>query len=94
MAKKHKRAAQQADNSEDKSAPSKKRDDVIEVMGEITELLPGGTFRVLLDDSGQEIIAHLGGKLRMFKIRLSLGDRVKVEMTTYDLTKGRITYRY
>lgn len=72
----------------------KQKDDIIEVKGEIAELLPGGTFRVQLTDSDQEIIAHLAGKMRMNKIRLSLGDEVKIEMTPYDLTKGRITYRY
>jgi len=66
--------------------------DVIEMSGVITELLPAGTFRVTLE-SGQIIIAHLSGKMRMNKIRLNLGDKVKLEMTPYDLTKGRITYR-
>lgn len=67
--------------------------DVIELRGKISELLPAGTFRVKLE-SGQEIIAHLSGKMRMNRIRLSLGDEIKVEMTPYDLTKGRITFRY
>lgn len=67
--------------------------DVIELKGEVTELLPAGTFRVRLE-SGQTIIAHLAGKMRLNKIRLSIGDRVKVEMTPYDLTKGRVTLRY
>lgn len=67
--------------------------DVIEIKGTIEELLPAATFRVRLE-SGQEIIAHLSGKMRMFKIRLGIGDKVKVEMTPYDLTKGRITYRF
>jgi len=66
--------------------------DIIEMSGVITELLPAGTFRVTLE-SGQVIIAHLSGKMRMNKIRLNLGDKVKLEMTPYDLTKGRITYR-
>lgn len=67
--------------------------DVIELKGEVEELLPAATFRVKLE-SGQTIIAHLAGKMRMYRIRLSIGDRVKVEMTPYDLTKGRITLRY
>ncbi len=67
--------------------------DVIEINGSITELLPAGTFRVTLE-SGQVIIAHLSGKMRLNKIRLSLGDQVKVAMTPYDLTKGRITFRF
>lgn len=67
--------------------------DIIEVKGTIEELLPATTFRVRLE-SGQVIIAHLSGKIRMNKIRMSIGDSVKVEMTPYDLTKGRITYRF
>ncbi|MEK7131744.1 MAG: translation initiation factor IF-1 [Patescibacteria group bacterium] len=67
--------------------------DIIEVKGVIEELLPATTFRVKLE-SGQMIIAHLSGKIRMNKIRMSIGDSVKVEMTPYDLTKGRITYRF
>ena len=67
--------------------------DIIEVKGTIEELLPATTFKVRLE-SGQMIIAHLSGKIRMNKIRMSIGDSVKVEMTPYDLTKGRITYRF
>jgi len=66
--------------------------DVIEITGKVEELLPAATFRVRLE-SGQIIIAHLSGKMRLNKIRLALGDKVKVEMTPYDLSKGRITYR-
>lgn len=67
--------------------------DIIEVKGVIEELLPATTFKVRLE-SGQTIIAHLSGKIRMNKIRMGIGDSVKVEMTPYDLTKGRITYRF
>ncbi len=67
--------------------------DIIEVKGVIEELLPATTFKVRLE-SGQVIIAHLSGKIRMNKIRMSIGDSVKIEMTPYDLTKGRITYRF
>lgn len=70
-----------------------KQNDLIELNGVIEEMLPAGTFKVALE-SGQKIIAHLSGRLRLNKIRLVMGDRVKVEMTPYDLTKGRITYRY
>ena len=70
-----------------------KNKDVIEVKGKIVELLPATTFRVELE-SGQEIIAHLAGKMRMNRIRLGVGDEVRLEMTPYDLTKGRITYRF
>ena len=67
--------------------------DIIEFRGVIEELLPATTFKVKLE-SGQTIIAHLAGKMRLNKIRLGVGDSVKVEMTPYDLTKGRITYRF
>ncbi|OGH91596.1 MAG: translation initiation factor IF-1 [Candidatus Magasanikbacteria bacterium RIFOXYD2_FULL_39_9] len=67
--------------------------DLIELKGRIEELLPATTFKVKLE-SGQIVLGHLSGKLRMNKIRLSLGDSVRVEMTPYDLTKGRITYRF
>lgn len=61
--------------------------------GEVVELLPAASFKVKLDN-GHEILAHLSGKMRMFKIRILPGDKVKVQMTPYDLTKGRITYRF
>jgi len=66
--------------------------DFIETQGEVLELKPGATFVVRLD-SGHEILCHLSGKMRMFKIKILPGDRVKVAMSPYDLTKGRITYR-
>lgn len=69
------------------------KQDVVEIRGTIDELLPGATFRVKLEN-GHEILAHLSGKMRMNKIRLGVGDEVKVEMTPYDLTKGRITFRF
>jgi translation initiation factor IF-1 len=67
--------------------------DVVEIRGTVEELLPGATFRVKLEND-HEILAHLAGKMRMHRIRLSVGDEVKVEMTPYDLSKGRITFRY
>ena len=67
--------------------------EVIEMTGVVEELLPSTLFRVTLDN-GHEILAHLSGKMRMYKIRLLPGDKVKVEMTPYDLTKGRIVYRF
>lgn len=73
------------------SAPSSK--DFLEVDGEVIELLPAATFKIKLDN-GHEILAHLSGKMRMFNIRILPGDRVKMQMTPYDLTRGRITYRY
>lgn len=65
----------------------------IEMDGKIEESLPAATFRVRLSN-GQVILCHLAGKMRMFRIRLLPGDEVKVEMTPYDLTKGRIVFRY
>lgn len=65
----------------------------IEVAGEVVELLPAATFRVKLDN-GQEILCHLSGRMRMNRIMLLPGDKVRVEMTPYDLSKGRITYRF
>ena len=65
----------------------------IEVDGEVLELLPNATFKIKLSN-GHEILAHLSGKMRMFKIRLLPFDQVKVEMSPYDTSKGRITYRY
>ncbi|HJN85108.1 MAG TPA: translation initiation factor IF-1 [Patescibacteria group bacterium] len=67
--------------------------DVIEVRGTVEELLPGAKFRVVLEN-GQEVTAHLAGKMRMYRIRILPGDDVKVELTPYDLTKGRVTYRF
>ena len=69
-----------------------KSDDKIEVEGEITEALPSTMFRVKVDD-GHDVLATISGKLRKHYIRLLPGDRVKVELTPYDLTRGRITYR-
>jgi len=69
----------------------------IETDGEVTELLPNATFRVFIKDklgNKKEILAHLSGKMRIHRIRILAGDRVKLEMSPYDLTKARITYRY
>lgn len=65
----------------------------IEVDGEVIELLPAANFRVRLEN-GHEILAHLSGKMRMYRIRLLPGDKIRVQMTPYDLTKGRVVYRY
>jgi translation initiation factor IF-1 len=69
------------------------KEETLEFEGMVTELLPNATFRVKLDNS-HEIIAHTAGKMRKNRIRVLAGDRVMVEMTPYDLTKGRITYRF
>ncbi len=66
--------------------------DIIEFEGEVIEALPNALFKIVLD-SGQEIIGHLSGKMRMHYIKLVEGDRVIVEMTPYDLTKGRVKRR-
>ncbi|NQU83440.1 MAG: translation initiation factor IF-1 [Parcubacteria group bacterium] len=67
--------------------------DFIESDGEVFELLPAAVFKIKLVN-GHEILAHLSGKMRMHRIRILPGDKVKVQMTPYDLTKGRIVYRY
>ena len=69
-----------------------KKDDIIEFEGEVIDTLPNALFKVRLDN-GHEIIAHISGKMRKHYIRILTGDKVKVEMTPYDLSKGRITYR-
>ncbi|MBN2057547.1 MAG: translation initiation factor IF-1 [Candidatus Saganbacteria bacterium] len=69
-----------------------KNKDVIELEGEITEALPNAMFRVKLE-TGQLILAHVSGKIRRHWIRILPGDKVKVELSPYDLTRGRITYR-
>ena len=70
------------------------KEELLEFPGVVSELLPNATFRVTLDDCGHEIIAHTAGKMRKNRIRVLAGDKVLVEMTPYDLTKGRITYRF
>jgi translation initiation factor IF-1 len=68
------------------------KNDIIELEGNITEVLPNQTYKVELDNK-HLITCYTAGKMRQFKIRLVTGDRVKVEMTPYDLDKGRITFR-
>ena len=68
------------------------KEDLIEVEGVVDEALPNATFRVMLDN-GHKVLAHVSGKIRMHFIRILPGDRVKVELSPYDLTRGRITYR-
>jgi translation initiation factor IF-1 len=65
----------------------------IKVDGVITGILPNTTFKVKLEN-GHEVLAHISGKMRMHFIRILQGDKVTVELSPYDLTKGRITYRY
>ena len=68
------------------------KDDVIKMNGQVEECLPNAMFRVVLEN-GHKILATLGGKMRQHNIRILLGDNVDVELSTYDLTKGRIVYR-
>lgn len=70
-----------------------KNEDKIKLEGTVIEALPGTQFRVELEN-GHEVLAYLSGKMRKYYIRILLGDRVQVEMSPYDLTRGRITYRY
>jgi translation initiation factor IF-1 len=69
------------------------KEEAIQVEGTVTEALPNTTFRVELEN-GHEVLAHISGKMRMHYIRILPGDRVVVELSPYDLTRGRITYRY
>ena len=69
------------------------KQETLEFKGKVTELLPNAMFRVKLDND-HEVLAHTSGKMRKNRIRVLLGDKVTVEMTPYDLTKGRITFRY
>jgi translation initiation factor IF-1 len=69
------------------------KSDNIEMEGTVLDVLPGGKFKVKLENN-IEIIAHLSGKIRMNYIRILAGDRVKLEISPYDLTKGRIIYRF
>ena len=69
------------------------KEEKIEVEGEVTESLPNTMFRVMLDN-GHEVLGHISGRMRRHYIRILPGDRVKVELSPYDLTRGRITYRY
>lgn len=76
-------------NNENSTIDSK---DFIELKGEILELMPAANFKIRLEN-GHEILGHLSGKMRMNKIRLLPGDKVKVQMSPYDLSKGRVTFR-
>jgi translation initiation factor IF-1 len=69
------------------------KEEAVRFSGKVVEILPNTTFRVILDNSEHKIIAYLGGKLRQHTINVLLGDRVQLEMSPYDMTKGRIVYR-
>jgi len=68
------------------------KEDVIEVEGTVTETLPNAMFRVVLEN-GHKVLAHVSGKMRMHFIKILPGDKVTIELSPYDLTRGRITYR-
>ncbi len=72
---------------------SKKKEDVIRVDGVVKETLPNAMFRVDIE-GGHEVLAHVSGKMRMFYIRILPGDKVALELSPYDLTRGRIVLRY
>ncbi len=69
------------------------KEELLEFAGTVIEKLPNAMFRVRLEN-GHEMLAHTAGKMRKFRIRVMVGDKVNVEMTPYDLTKGRITFRH
>ena len=69
------------------------KEELIEMQGSVTEVLPDSRFRVKLDN-GHELIAYTGGKMRKHHIRILAGDKVSLEMSPYDLSKGRITFRH
>ena len=69
------------------------KDDIIELTGIVEEVLPGNMFRVKVENMQAILLCYMGGKLKQHKIRIILGDKVKVEVSPYDLTKGRVTYR-
>jgi translation initiation factor IF-1 len=76
-----------------RSEKAKKDKDAVEIKGTVVEALPNAMFRVELE-TGHEILAHISGKMRMYYIRILLGDTVLVELSPYDLNRGRIVYRY
>ena len=78
---------------EKKTNNNSPKKEFIEMRGKVLELLPAATFKIKLEN-GHGIIGHLSGRMRKFRIRILPGDEVKVEMTPYDLTKGRIIYRF
>lgn len=70
------------------------KNDAIQLEGVVTQVLPNTMFKIKIDNAEHEVLAHLSGKMRRNYIRVLLGDKVTVELSPYDLTKGRITHRY
>ena len=87
------RAVRRGNPSIEEAPLPKPKDDAIVLEGTILESLPNAMFRVELEN-GHKVLAHISGKMRMHYIRILPGDKVQVELTPYDLTRGRITYRY
>ena len=69
------------------------KDDIIELVGTVDEVLPGNMFRVKVDNMPNLLLCYMGGKLKQHKIRIIEGDSVRIEVSAYDLSKGRVTYR-
>jgi translation initiation factor IF-1 len=69
------------------------KDNLIELIGKVEEVLPGSMFRVKVDELNHIMLCYMGGKLKQHKIKVILGDKVKIEVSPYDLSKGRITFR-
>ena len=76
-----------------KKKQEKQKEEKVEVEGTVVEALPNTQFKVRLDN-GHEVLSYLSGRMRRYYIRILLGDRVRVEISPYDMTRGRITYRY
>lgn len=76
-----------------KKEKPKKKKETLEMDGTVIQALPNAMFKVKLD-TGHEVLAHVSGKMRMYYIHVLVGDRVRVELSPYDLTRGRIIYRY
>lgn len=81
------------DGPRDEGPPKSNTDKAVEVEGIVKDSLPNAMFKVMLDN-GFEVLAHVSGRMRKFFIRILPGDRVRLELSPYDLTRGRITYRY
>jgi translation initiation factor IF-1 len=69
------------------------KDDILEFVGTVEEVLPGSMYRVKFPEMPNSVVCYLGGRLKQHKIKIILGDSVRVEMSVYDLTKGRVVYR-
>lgn len=89
--RKKRKVKKNRDSAADETKPASEK--AVEVEGTVTEALPNAMFRVELEN-GHEVLAHVSGKMRKFFIRILPGDKVRMELSPYDLSKGRITYRY